>query len=357
VPTAATILVWRIAYVSFGYGVGGSDLYLDPASSLPRFMAALGGRLPVLLMAQLTPVPAYLHTLAGPPWKLVIAFGAAGVVAGLLWIFRSTLRASPAARFCAIGMVLSTVPAVATFAHERLLFATGVGGSALVATILARVIDASAPAKPARSSFETAAIALLAVTHLGLGPAMLPISAYSPELFARAYRASSRSLDRAPDFRGRTLVMVNGPDFFTTSWLMVLRASRSESLPRRLRVLGMSVRAVEIHRDGPRSLRLRPEGGYVATLFDTLLRRADHPLSVGDCVELDDVRVCVEATTPDHRPAEILCLFNRPLDDPDYVWVAWGPKGYQPFELPRKGHSVVLPATTLGDAWRLVRDE
>ena len=59
-PFGLVVVLWRVAYRIYGFGVNGTGLYVDPATEPIRFMKAVADRIPVVLNAQLASPPADL---------------------------------------------------------------------------------------------------------------------------------------------------------------------------------------------------------------------------------------------------------------------------------------------------------
>jgi hypothetical protein len=148
-PTAAVGVGWWLAYKALGYGASNSALYIDPGSDPLRFFGAVLERAPLLLMGQLGFPPSDLSTLASHQvarghWFFAVA--GLTVLAALAW---PLLRRERTARFWTLGMVLSLLPACATFPSDRLLVMSGLGGMALISIFVATALgDAGQLAGP-----------------------------------------------------------------------------------------------------------------------------------------------------------------------------------------------------------------
>lgn len=349
-PAVGVVVVWRVAYTLQGFGVGNSTMYIDPALNPVRFVGAAAWRLPLLLQGQLLPVPPELVAFfadRGPgDWAVV----AAGLVALLIAVCWRRARGDRLVPFFVLSMVLSAVPACATTPHNRLLLPVGIAGSGLVAWLVAQVRDAPL----VRSSAGAGVLARVwLVVHLWLAAILLPAQTYSVRLFGDIFEAAAASLDGLGGLQGRTLVIVNGPNFFQTSWTMVVRLSRHLPVPARLRVLGTTEDQVQVTTVDDHTLRLTPAHGYVNNLIDEMLRTPDRPAQVGDGQCYDDLAIEVTDVTPDGRPAEVVSRFARPLSDPEYLLVAWTrERGYQLFVPPPVGASLRTEAVTKLDLAR-----
>ena len=103
-------------------------------------------------------------------------------------------------------------------------------------------------------------------------------------------------------------------------------------------------------REGPRSLVLRPEGGFLASIGDRMARSLDLPFRVGERIARPDYTVEVLETTPDGRPAVARFTFARALESPRYRWLCTRDGAVVPFALPAPGEAVTLAASM--PSWR-----
>jgi hypothetical protein len=357
-PYLPVVGAWALCYVAMGYGTRASSLYLSPIEHPLALLKAAGPRLMVLLQGQFTPVPAEVLTFVPDSFSGPFVVAACLSLGVIMVICFGLLRASGLARFFLSGLTLSTLALCTTVSHDRLLLAVGIGGSGLVAQLLAG--QAGSPHSPHQSYWERGSVRALALfwiaTHLLLSPILLPAKAYSASFFSRVFNNSARSLDRVGELEGRTLVFVNGPNFFLTSWTPLLRTRLGLSRPKRVRVLGTTPGAVQVTRIDGHTLRLRAPHGFFASPFDALLRHPDRPFSVGSSYRLSDLRIVVTKVTPDGSPAELICRFRRSLEDPSLVWTAWHSDGYRPLVLPAVGETTTLAPMQNKDLFALGLD-
>jgi hypothetical protein len=130
------------------------------------------------------------------------------------------------------------------------------------------------------------------------------------ETIARA----DAGIPKAPDVGQRIVVLMNPPAEPMASYVTVTRAALGEPRPRAMRWLADGPGPIDVTRVDDRTLRVRPNGGFIRLPSEALLRSTRvHPFSSGDEIALTEMHVTVTATTSEGGPAEILARFDHPL--------------------------------------------
>lgn len=369
VPCALIGVLWWVAYKQLGYGTAGSGWYIDPGAEPVRFAQAVVARAPLLLAWQWL-VPSDLEW-ALSPWA---AHGMWLAAMGFLLIMAGSLvplvRRDPVARFWALGMILSVLPACAAFPQARLLFFVGIGGMGLLAQFIAAVIQ-EANRRPTRVWRPLPARALCAVLifmHLCMAPRALAQMAGSFERSGRSVAKASVSLPSDTAARFQTVCLINTPSYGSFAYSALRRVGHGPPYFSRTLVLGSGSGPIEVHRQNERTLLLRPEGGFLAPpgdprfgrpleqfLFDwrrifesaDRIYRDDARMAVGQRIGLMGVTVEIMAITVDGRPAEATFRFAMNLENPLLRWLQWEAGAYVPFTLPAVGEAVTLPGATV----------
>ncbi|MCB9760789.1 MAG: hypothetical protein H6739_13185 [Alphaproteobacteria bacterium] len=337
-PAAAVVVLWQLAYSALGYGAVGSGIYVHPLQDPAAFAAALAERWPILMMGQLALPPADLWLMA-PPSVRPLWFGA--VVIGLLAIgavMTPTLRASRTARFWALSTALAAVPISATFVSDRLLTFVGIGGAGLVACFLAEVEAGGA------APWRRGAAALALGLHLVLAPLLLPPRTLTVAGMAWASGVVDAAVPTDPAVTARTLVILNAPADGVVAYTSFERAAKGVPRPRALRLLATGAGPFVVTREDPRTLRVRPAPGYLATELERMLRAPWDPMAVGDTVTLSDLAVTVTEVTADGRPQEARFTFARPLEDPSWILRRWEGDAMVAWTPPAVGETAVVSA-------------
>jgi hypothetical protein len=345
-PYAVLTVVYRIIHHRLGYGTHGSGLYVDPAADPVRFTLGAVERIPVLLLGQLGFPSSDVAPLLVGPYRIAFALFAALFVAFVAWVLAPRLLRDPAARFWAAGMVLSVVPACATVPNDRLLLLPGLGAMALVAGLLHERWEPGI--SPQRRPARVLGFVWIAL-HVVMAPLLLPLRAVVPKYLANTIERQADSAPRDQGLRGKTLVMVNAPNVMVAMYVPIRIAVGEHPAPAYYRCLGSTFAAVTVSRPDARTLVLRPEGGYLASPMDGLVRSPDEPFHAGDVVRLSGLAIEVTRVTADGRPAEVTYRFEVPLEDPSLRWIAWQHTAFMAFVPPPVGGEAVLDETRMAD--------
>ena len=334
VPATVVIALWRVVYSSLGHGAWGSEAYLDPLASPLRFIQAAIVRAPILLNAQWLLPPADFW--AAVPWlEQRWAAAAAIVLVGLAAVLWPLLRRDAPSRFWAIGMLLSIVPACATFPMNRLLMHVGIGFAAILAQFIAFATSAECAATTTRVRRLATRITVdvLVATHLILTWVWFP---GLMQIVAGSFRASTQGVEQLaqrPDLAGRIVVLVDDV-LGSGAYFPAFRDLSGLPPPAQVLVLSPAIERTAplvMTRESARTLVVEHRADY-----PWFLERDDlHPFSPGDRVQRDSVSVEVRSVR-DGKPVIVAFHFDRALEDPS---IAWFGRFEPPFALfPRAGH-------------------
>ena len=346
-PYALLSVAWLVAYKALGYGTSGGSMYLNPLDEPAGYLLALVERLPVLLAAQ-------LGLSLSDAW-LVLPASARAVAYGLalLWLaaFAAILapvwRRVPACRFWALGAVLSLPPVCATFPMDRLLVFAGVGAMAAVALVLSEWLtgDAYALLPRLRRAGAASVVALLVLLHLVLAPVLLPLRVLLVGYISSMGSKLEASIPADAGIGAKTLVILSSAAEMTTFPPWMERQVRGVARPHRMRVLATCLDQLRVTRVGPKTLRVRPNRGFLDNELLRMVRGLSRPFHVGDEVLLSDLSVRVTQLAPDGRPAEADFTFGVPLEDASLLWRRLQGGGtLVPWSPPAVGESELLPS-------------
>ncbi len=343
---AGIVIAWRLTWHQLGYGVSDLGLYVDPLTEPARFVRLLLQRVPTLLLAQWAGPPGELTIFISAWGRAVWALVAAAFVILLALLLIPLLRRDRVARFWAAGMVLAVVPICATFPADRLLFFVGLGAMGLLAQFLVTVFSQA----PDRSSTRAWRIpakvlgVLFVVVHLVIAPVFMAVRAALPMGSTRLQEQIHVPLPLPEAVEDQTLVIVNAPSALHAGYTAVISELEGFPVPEHVRVLAPALPSVTIRRLDAHTLSIRPGDGFMAWVFDQLFRNEEHPLVVGDRIELTGMTVEVTGLTADGRPAEAMFRFDVPLEHESLHWLAWHELEFVPFAPPPIDEQVVLRA-------------
>lgn len=364
-PHALVLIGWRVAYRALGYGAQRSGLYFDPFGDPSGFTQAFWERAPILLFSQLggTWSDAWSALFAFPTLHRVLVFTSMIVILTVGYVVWPLVRSDKVVRFGLVGGLLALFPACSAFSADRLLTWVAIGAS----LVLARLIQAywQAPAtlrdNTVRARILPPLMLWLVLDHAIGEPLFLPSR-------ARGNLAMRNILDRAqagvpndPSIAEKQVILVNPAAVPLASYVPIERAA--QGLPRGAFQVGLATADTELRvtRSGERSLTIQPRGGFMLSPPSRLLSGRKNTFKIGDAIDLGPVAIEVKAVTTDARPSIVEARFDRPLEDPIYVWRQWLDTTYAAFTPPKLGQTVTLPAAdwmrvTLGDAVRLPFD-
>jgi hypothetical protein len=351
-PYLILLGAWAALSRALGYGVARSGVYFDPVGDPVLFLQHLPERMLVLLFAQL-----------GGPWSegwnaysftfpaaipLVVGGGilTLAVTGFVLW---PLLVRQATTRFWLTGAVLAVVPACAAFPADRLLPWVGLGVMGTLGELFAACVGSREAFWPdaVRRRLAIAMAWGIVGLHLIAAPLLLPARSRG---IADVSATLGRAFDTAPatlDVTDKTFVYINPPADPFVSFMPFTREVLGIPRPKTQRWLATGLTDVTVERLDTYSVRVTPDRGYLLTDSEKLLRSPRHPFRPGDHVRLSDVDIEITRTTDDGRPAEAVFRFTRPLEDPSFIWLAWGPTGYEAFPVPGPGQRVRVPAANM----------
>lgn len=340
-PWMIAVALWAILYRALGHGVQGSGLYVDPLGEPAAFLAAAPARLLVLLLAQFGAPPSDVWNslpYGTPAWGVVPALLVLGLIA---WLLGPWLRRDRTARFWALGLVFSLVPVCGTFPEDRLLLLGSVGGSALIARVVALL--AGEPLEAARRGTRVLAGAWLALS-LVVAPLLLPLRSLTMWRYQKRLetaRESAFSLVRPP---ARQLVLLDAPDYYFSTMMLLTRMATPDPIPTHTLCLAGTLHGVHIRRVDPNALEVRPVGGFLSRPFDRLYRGRTAPMHKGQAFYAGGAFITITEVDEHGAPRAALFRFDWSVDNPHLVFAGWKSGRYVRVRLPRVGRSMVLGA-------------
>ena len=346
VPYVVVVVSWKLCCLQLGHGASGSGLYVDPLADPIGFARAACERFPVLGLALfLGPFADFweLYPLLAPGLRVVVLGLALAVLGLLAFALRPLMRRDMRIEFWVTGTLLCLLLMCATFPHDRLLLGPGVGGMVLVAALLEAAWARRSRRAPALG------LAVLAGVHLIIAPVLAPLRAGEVGRFSELLRRSDETLPKGEGLPDQSVILLNPPLDPFAAYQPIYRQAEHQPRPRQQLWLASGTSDLYVASLDAHTLLVRPDGGFLSSSMQRMLRGSTPRFEPGQRVALDGASVLVTDVTDDGRPAQIAVRFERTLADPSLVWMRWRHDGYEPFALPPIGTGVILPGAQIFD--------
>lgn len=334
-------LLWAAAYRGLGYGARGSSAYVDPIGAPWAYARAIAERFPLLLQGLFgAPSTDFVVVLDRYATTFVVS-GVVTVIATVA-VLGIALRRDRRGAFWAAGTLLSLLPACTALPSDRLLFVPGIGAMALLASAVER-LSSRAGGLAATHPVGRAVLAGWAVLHLVSAPILLPwrsLGLKKHDEWIEAHVQEAFATQPPPDGQ---LVIVNAPDFYTGALMVAVRSAPGRPTGGRPRVLYGGDEPVTLRRVDETTLEVRPARGFMVPTVNTVYRSADRPLWVGHGIQLTGMQVTVTEADRHGAPTAAAFRFDRPLESPTLVFVAWNGSRYERL-VPPRGAAITIPA-------------
>lgn len=382
VPAGLLASVFLVVRGVLGYGARGSGMYIDPVADPGLFVRESLQRIPVFFADLLYSVPSDRFSF-GTPWRdwilrlelippdvwmslpgyrfwhVLLGLTAVGVFGlSVRWI---ASLVEPAlwrqVRWLLVGGLISLLPVLASFPTSRLLVPISIGLSALIATgvhvaaarLLARVRGL---ASGSPRDMWVAAVFLLFVGHFQV---VETIRSDLDEVgFTTALYSSVRTWWRTADIDDaslsqKRLIIASTMEHTTAMFGPFVLRELGRPMPRSSWVLNGSRNPHDLWRVGPRDLELWLLGGtMMVNGMELLYRDPRLPMHVGHEVDLEGMRIRVLAAE-DGKPTRLRFSFDKPLEDPEYVFLETTRGGLRRFRPPEPGRYRRFPRPAFPD--------
>ena len=344
-PVVLLVLAWRLAYNTLGYGASGLSLYLDPGADPLGFLSGLLERGPILIFHQWSQVNIDPWVALPRPAQLGLAAAGWLTIVGLGALLLPLLRRDRDARFWAVGMVLSSVPACGAFPMARLTLFTGIGAAALLAALAGDQGHLQAVERPMARGWRTRTTRVLLWAHGPLAAALLLFGAFIfPSVTAFIPRAARAVAPDSPEVADKHVVLVNGYDMYTM-YFPAVRQVLGLVRPRTTNQLASMSSDLTVRREAPDTLTITAKIGFLGNSTDHLMWNRGHTFIVGQRRQRPAFTATVDRVTPDGRPLTVTFKFATPLEHDSLLLRAVVNGHIVPFTAPPVGGEVTLPWT------------
>lgn len=350
-PALLLLVPWRIAWRALGYGVHYSGLYFDPIGTPIDFVQVFVERAPILMFAQIGGVWSDIWSLVfAYPWLqrtlMLCALTALFAFALALW---PLLRRDATVRFAVLGSLIALIPPCAAFLADRLLTWIAIGGSIAMAKLIFVYGEDpdSLRDKPMRALLITPLMLALLFAKVVVDPLFMPSRARGNLVLRDNLDRAQAGVPSDPSIAHKRVIYLNPPGVPLAAYVPFERAAKNIARPKGQAYLATGEADLRLTRVDATTLRIRQRGGFLQNPSTQLFRDPRRPSTLGQRVQLDGLSVEVTGLMPDGRPAEIVARFDRPLEDPSWLFLQWRGRGFEPFPPLAVGETRVLPALDL----------
>ena len=328
-PLLAVIVLWWVSYKWMGFGAANADAYyVDPVASPGTFLSSAIERLPVLMASLWGIIPAELYGFSGQTNWLYVGFCVLLSVALLAPVFL-VLGLHAKVMFWFFGMLFAMLPTLAALPHDRLLLIPSIGAAGLLGETLHFLFFRRArPLNKLASRYATVVGGLLVGFHMILSPLLLPLMAYSPNIWARMVPEQPTVFNAVKDIEQKQLVLFGTP-LASSVAIAPLRFFRDEPLPERVWTIttlddDIEFRVIDLH-----NLEITNSEGFIRGIEKSIRDLEKYPLVQGQSIPLTGLEIEVKALNEQGHPTTLMLTFSRPLNSENLVFLRWHPESKQ----------------------------
>ncbi|MBL8681484.1 MAG: hypothetical protein JNK05_20125 [Myxococcales bacterium] len=340
-PTLAIAATYLLLYGRFGYGAGGSGLYLDPFCELGQALRELPIRLGVLLLDATLSVPSeiYLMAPAARPALAAVGLGATGLVALALHRTRDASSREEHRALVAlfVGSLFAIAPGLFGILGGRLLSIGFVGFFAAIAALWSRALsrrhDRRAAAYATIAAIVAFRVVLATMFRAGMSAQNVACSVVERRLATQHAIRCAHHADYA---------LVDGADPALGMYAAPALALIDPSFGGTFRMLSMQPTTLLLARTGPRTIELRAsEGTLTSFVFADVFRSPREPFTAGTILRHRAMQTRI-LTVASGRPERVEFTFDRPFETRETCLVRWRNQRLESFDPPAQGQTMRL---------------
>jgi hypothetical protein len=375
-PSALPAVVFLIVRGLLHYGARGSGAYIDPGVDPIRFFVTLSHRVPVFVADMMWNVPAEWWD-QGTPWRDELL--ATGIIPPAIWVSLPSWRFFHVVlgvfglialwlgyRFCAAGLASeerrhlrwlllgafgALVPVVGSFPSTRLTIASFLGLAPILACVMREVARRLRLApRVSLPRFAGYYVLVFGLVHLQLfAPLQSNVQAQVDWYATTSQWVLAAELDPERVSQQRVFLL-SGNEFTSTFFFSYIWGYHARPMPRSYYPLTASPNAHFVERTADNELLMQSLGGpYLGSGHENMFHASDRTWVEGQSVQLEGVRITAERVTGG-LPGALRFTFDRPLEDPSYVFLVSRPHGLVRYVLPQAGGRQLL-ARSAGPNW------
>jgi hypothetical protein len=371
-PAAALTLGFLGLQRVFSYSSANSNVYINPFAEPWLFFFEALRRVPVYLADLILGIPTHWAYTGSPlrrlvlaqsiftpqTWKLIpdwqywhVLIGiAAGIIAVVTvrWAMRD--RPEPerhALRWLIWGALLSLLPMVSSFTSSRSCLPALLGFSAACALVFVHAFERVRAAFGQRpvAVVVKPVFALVCIGYLHIGNAAAR-SFNDIESRVSFHKSIENWIAAAPiddrQIAHQDVYLINAIDHTTMFFGPFVRYFRGHPMPRGWRILNGSPRAQDVFRPSAHTLEISPLGGTLMKgSLEVFYRASRFPLKLGETVSLRGLKAEVILVRKGY-PARVRFTFDKPLEDPSYLFLRFTSEGLVKFQPPLIGKQIRL---------------
>jgi hypothetical protein len=324
---------------ALGYGMEGSDGYLDPRREFSTYLAAFPARALALLSAGIGGPAADsvgIYDLLWPGLSTFMKLFSLALLGLVGYALAPLFFQSQSARFFGLALCLALPPACVAFPADRLLTWISVAALGMLAEC-AMVGLRGGGGQP--RALQLAAAAVLGA-RVVIAPLLLIAQAQNLPHLGDLLRRADEVIANDAAVSEQVAVFVNAPEEPLVSFVLPQRAAADVPRPKALRRWAAGFSHVAITRLTPTRVAVFQDGGFLQQHTERMLRSPrTRPFRVGERVELPGMAAEVLEVTGDKRPLNVAFVLDPSVA---YAFYALNAAGYYRFELPPLGACVEL---------------
>lgn len=377
VPTIFLSFIFLAAQYLLDYSTLNSNVYVNPVSDPVAFTLQAAQKIPVFFANLVYGIPA-IWFQEGTPWRSYILslelftpevwrqlpgwefwHVLIGITAGCIGFFiirwslrRQTKTLVQELRWLISGSLLSLVPMVASFPTTRLVLPASIGFSTIcAATLLATYRQLSHSIKNKRiTSQSVVAVFILSgilYTQVWQSSKYILFEVNSLAFFFESERQwilqAEIDWEKVAD---QDIFLINSIEHTSAFFSPFVLNYHGYPMPHSWRILSAAHRAHDIRRPSKNILDFTVLGGsLLQSSMEKFYRTDKYPYKVGDQVILDEFKVEITNLFKG-KPLRFRFIFNKPLEDPSYLFLYSSKRGIKVFDLPRIGEKVRVRRAT-----------
>lgn len=333
VPYALVLVLWRCLYVQHGFGAAHSGIYLDPMGEPMAFVGRTLVHGGLLLAARMG--LAFLDPLGALPDLYLPAFiGGAAFIGVLVWLIRSRLRDEPQVRMMALGMLLACGTAGATLPIDRGLWVLSIGGSFVLADVIAWGLDD-------RQRRHRILARTLVGIHLVASPLLFSGRVRSSALVQGQVETIMKGIEALPGQPATPVFCLQAPSDLVMLYTEAAQRWRGLEEPRPVQYLYAGLGAVVVSRIDARTVELTSDVPWLNAPLDQMMRVA--PLPTGTSSSTPWFTARVTRTDERGRPLAVEFEFESETFLEAATFARWDDGAPRFVTLPSPGDRLDLP--------------